>query len=111
MPYVWNRLTSNIFPASDPQASSAGWLLIGYVSLPRFSRNSQEERQFQYSANMIWDNYTGKILFVTGGTGLIGTAVLYRLLTQANPEHIYVLCRGGFSWVLFNRFMYLPVTI
>jgi thioester reductase-like protein len=46
---------------------------------------------------MIWEYYDGKILFLTGGTGLIGTSILLRLLNQATPEHIYVLCRGGYS--------------
>lgn len=44
---------------------------------------------------MIWDYYEGKTLFVTGGTGFVGTTLLYRLLSQAKPKHIYVLCRGG----------------
>lgn len=49
---------------------------------------------------MIWKYYDGKILFVTGGTGFIGTTLLYRLLSQAAPEHIYVLCRGGYESVM-----------
>lgn len=48
---------------------------------------------------MIWDYYHDKTLFITGGTGFIGTTVLYRLLTQASPKHIYVLCRGGYEYV------------
>ncbi|KAJ5763626.1 hypothetical protein N7533_002307 [Penicillium manginii] len=46
---------------------------------------------------MVWDYYDGKVLFVTGGTGFIGTTLLYRLLSQAAPEHVYVLCRGGYE--------------
>ncbi|KAJ5678734.1 hypothetical protein N7462_006978 [Penicillium macrosclerotiorum] len=37
---------------------------------------------------MIWEYYNGKILFVTGGTGFVGTTVLYRLLTQSTPKHV-----------------------
>ncbi|KAJ5084732.1 hypothetical protein NUU61_009311 [Penicillium alfredii] len=44
---------------------------------------------------MVWDFYQGKTLFVTGGTGFIGTTLLHRLLSQSSPEHVYVLCRGG----------------
>ncbi|KAJ5964248.1 uncharacterized protein N7479_004124 [Penicillium vulpinum] len=44
---------------------------------------------------MIWDYYDGKTLFITGGTGFIGTALLCRLLSQSSPKQVYVLCRGG----------------
>lgn len=44
---------------------------------------------------MIWDYYNGKTLFITGGTGFIGTALLCRLLSQSSPKRVYVLCRGG----------------
>ncbi|KAJ5085979.1 hypothetical protein N7532_010750 [Penicillium argentinense] len=46
---------------------------------------------------MVWNYYDGKILFVTGGTGFVGTTVIYRLLSKATPKHIYVLCRGGYE--------------
>lgn len=44
---------------------------------------------------MVWDYYNGKTVFITGGTGFIGTVLLYRLLSQSSPERVYVLCRGG----------------
>lgn len=44
---------------------------------------------------MIWDYYNGKTLFITGGTGFIGTALLCRLLSQSSPKRVYVLCQGG----------------
>ncbi|KAJ5893413.1 hypothetical protein N7495_005104 [Penicillium taxi] len=45
---------------------------------------------------MVWDYYNGKILFITGGTGFVGTTLIYRLLTKSTPKHIYVLSRGGY---------------
>ncbi|KAJ5448211.1 hypothetical protein N7445_003032 [Penicillium cf. griseofulvum] len=44
---------------------------------------------------MIWDYYNGKTIFVTGGTGFIGTVLLCRLLSRSCPKQVYVLCRGG----------------
>ncbi|KAJ5142749.1 uncharacterized protein N7515_001536 [Penicillium bovifimosum] len=44
---------------------------------------------------MIWDYYNEKIIFITRGTGFIGTALLCRLVSQSSPERVYVLCRGG----------------
>ncbi|CAG8939728.1 unnamed protein product [Penicillium salamii] len=44
---------------------------------------------------MVWEYYNGKTVFITGGTGFIGTVLLYRLLSQSSPERVYVLCRGG----------------
>ncbi|KAJ5629942.1 hypothetical protein N7528_003599 [Penicillium herquei] len=46
---------------------------------------------------MVWEYYNDKNVFITGGTGFIGTALLYRLLTQSSPQHVYVLSRGGYS--------------
>jgi uncharacterized protein YbjT (DUF2867 family) len=46
---------------------------------------------------MVWDYYDGKVLFVTGGSGFIGTALLWRLLSQSTPERVYVLSRGGYA--------------
>ncbi|KAK9852188.1 hypothetical protein MYU51_008525 [Penicillium brevicompactum] len=43
----------------------------------------------------MWDFYTGKNLFITGGSGFLGTALIYRLVTQAPAAHLYILCRGG----------------
>ncbi|KAF7588092.1 hypothetical protein BBP40_006191 [Aspergillus hancockii] len=43
----------------------------------------------------MWQHYLGKVLFITGGSGFLGTALIYRLVTQAPIAHIYVLCRGG----------------
>lgn len=54
---------------------------------------------FHQTFTMVWEYYNGKILFITGGTGVIGTALLYRLLTQSAPKRVYVLSRGGYSWV------------
>ncbi|XHF99655.1 hypothetical protein AWENTII_003149 [Aspergillus wentii] len=44
---------------------------------------------------MIWDYYTGKVVFVTGGSGFVGTTLVYRILTRAAVSHLYVLCTGG----------------
>ncbi|OQD87902.1 hypothetical protein PENSOL_c076G06096 [Penicillium solitum] len=43
----------------------------------------------------MWDYYNDKTIFITGGTGFLGTAVVYRLLTQTSVGHVYMLCRGG----------------
>lgn len=48
-----------------------------------------------HTSIMVWDYYNGKTVFITGGTGFIGTVLLYRLLSQSSPERVYVLCRGG----------------
>ncbi|KGO73845.1 Male sterility, NAD-binding [Penicillium italicum] len=43
----------------------------------------------------MWDYYNDKTIFITGGTGFLGTAIVYRLLTQTSVRHVYMLCRGG----------------
>ncbi|KAJ5367102.1 hypothetical protein N7541_001043 [Penicillium brevicompactum] len=42
----------------------------------------------------MWDYYNDKIVFITGGTGFLGTALVYRLLTQTSVSHVYLLYRG-----------------
>ncbi|OQD89421.1 hypothetical protein PENANT_c002G04096 [Penicillium antarcticum] len=43
----------------------------------------------------MWKYYDGKAILVTGGSGFLGTALVYRLLTQTSASHVYLLCRGG----------------
>ncbi|KAJ5365130.1 hypothetical protein N7517_008016 [Penicillium concentricum] len=43
----------------------------------------------------MWDYYNDKTIFITGGTGFLGTAIVYRLLTQTSVCRVYMLCRGG----------------
>lgn len=47
----------------------------------------------------MWDYYNDKTIFITGGTGFLGTAIVYRLLTQTSVGHVYMLCRGGIGSV------------
>ncbi|GAB1197162.1 hypothetical protein APSETT444_006453 [Aspergillus pseudonomiae] len=43
----------------------------------------------------MWEYYSGKVLFVTGASGFLGTALAYRIISQAPVAHLYLLCRGG----------------
>lgn len=43
----------------------------------------------------MWEFFSQKTIFVTGGTGSLGTAVVLRLVSQARPKCIYLLCQGG----------------
>ncbi|KAF9888458.1 hypothetical protein FE257_008565 [Aspergillus nanangensis] len=45
----------------------------------------------------MWDWYRDKNIFLTGGSGFVGTALVYRLVTEVPVGHIYILCRGGES--------------
>ncbi|XHF97136.1 hypothetical protein AWENTII_000738 [Aspergillus wentii] len=42
----------------------------------------------------MWEYYHGKVLFITGSSGFLGTALVHRIITQTSPAHIYLLCRG-----------------
>jgi fatty acyl-CoA reductase len=43
----------------------------------------------------MWDYFAGQVVFLTGSSGFMGTAIAYRLLSQAPIAHLYLLCRGG----------------
>ncbi|KAI9038874.1 putative male sterility domain-containing protein [Aspergillus affinis] len=44
----------------------------------------------------MWDYFDDKCVLITGGSGFLGTAIVYRLVTHtAATSPIYVLCRGG----------------
>lgn len=47
----------------------------------------------------MWDFYNDKTIFLTGGTGLVGTAILHRLFTKATPRRVFLLLRGGAGYV------------
>ncbi|GKZ95115.1 hypothetical protein AnigIFM59636_008854 [Aspergillus niger] len=46
----------------------------------------------------MWEFFSQKTIFVTGGTGSLGTAVVLRPVSQARPKCIYLLCREGKHW-------------
>lgn len=56
----------------------------------------------------MWDYYNDKTIFITGGTGFLGTAVVYRLLTQTSVSRVYMLCRGGIGLVHPQTLTYKP---
>lgn len=44
----------------------------------------------------LWNAFRDKNILITGGSGFLGTAIVYRLLTKAvSPGKIYIVCRGG----------------
>ncbi|KAJ5328828.1 hypothetical protein N7452_009218 [Penicillium brevicompactum] len=59
----------------------------------------------------MWNYYNDKTVFITGGTGFLGTALAYRLLTQTSVRHIYLLCRGDLQKVRSNWTESLEPTI
>ncbi|KAJ5765750.1 male sterility domain-containing protein, partial [Penicillium odoratum] len=46
---------------------------------------------------VMWDFFDGKTAFITGGSGFLGTALVFRLRSKAQCNHIYLLARGGKS--------------
>ncbi|THC88879.1 hypothetical protein EYZ11_011673 [Aspergillus tanneri] len=57
---------------------------------------------------MIWEYYAGKVIFITGGSGFLGTTLIYRLVKRAPVAHIYVLCRGGLRKLVEKWNQWLP---
>lgn len=44
----------------------------------------------------LWDNFQDKNILITGGSGFLGTTIVYRLVTKATGVgKIYLVCRGG----------------
>ncbi|KAE8311600.1 male sterility protein-domain-containing protein [Aspergillus transmontanensis] len=56
----------------------------------------------------MWEYYSGKVLFITGASGFLGTALVYRIISQAPVAHIYLLCRGGLPRLEEVWRQYLP---
>ncbi|KAE8376583.1 male sterility protein-domain-containing protein [Aspergillus bertholletiae] len=56
----------------------------------------------------MWEYYSGKILFITGASGFLGTALVYRIISQATVAHLYLLCRGGLPRLEEIWRQYLP---
>jgi len=51
------------------------------------------------------DYYDGRTLLVVGGSGLVGTAFCWKLVTCSKVKQIYVLVRGGEEYVK----LYTPI--
>ncbi|KAJ5287095.1 Male sterility NAD-binding [Penicillium angulare] len=43
----------------------------------------------------MWGFYNDKTILLTGGTGFVGTSILYRILSQATPRRVFLLLRGS----------------
>ncbi|RAL03842.1 male sterility domain-containing protein [Aspergillus ibericus CBS 121593] len=43
----------------------------------------------------MWEFFSDKSIFITGGTGFLGTVLVLRLALQAHPKRVCLLCRGG----------------
>ncbi|KAE8147330.1 male sterility protein-domain-containing protein [Aspergillus avenaceus] len=56
----------------------------------------------------MWEYYDNKILFITGASGFLGTALLYRILSKTAVAHIYLLSRGGLPQIEKQWRRYLP---
>ncbi|KAL2821442.1 male sterility protein-domain-containing protein [Aspergillus cavernicola] len=60
---------------------------------------------------MMWEYYDDKTLFITGGSGFLGTALVHRLLTQTRVGHVYLLCRGGMRRLRDQWSRWLPTAV
>ncbi|KAJ5726817.1 hypothetical protein N7493_005844 [Penicillium malachiteum] len=56
----------------------------------------------------MWENFKDRVLFITGGSGFLGTTLVFRLVTQAPVAHIYILCRGGLPRLIQKWNQWLP---
>ncbi|GLA58440.1 putative PKS/NRPS-like protein biosynthetic cluster [Aspergillus tubingensis] len=54
------------------------------------------------------DYYQGKTIFITGGSGFLGTALVHRIATTVEFKHIYLLQRGGRSGLSGKWHQHLP---
>jgi fatty acyl-CoA reductase len=45
----------------------------------------------------MWEYYEGKVILITGGSGFLGTTLVYRLLQKAPFSHIFLLSRQNLS--------------
>ncbi|PYH72960.1 male sterility domain-containing protein [Aspergillus vadensis CBS 113365] len=54
------------------------------------------------------DYYQGKTIFITGGSGFLGTALVHRVATTVEFKHIYLLQRGGKSGLSGKWHQHLP---
>ena len=54
----------------------------------------------------MWKYYSGKVLFITGASGFLGTALVYRIISQAPVAHLYLLCRDGLPYVRLQMHKY-----
>lgn len=47
--------------------------------------------------NAMDEAFDGKIVFLTGATGMLGTALLVKVTLDTTIARLYVLVRGGFG--------------
>ncbi|KAJ5133305.1 male sterility protein-domain-containing protein [Penicillium atrosanguineum] len=59
----------------------------------------------------MWEYYEGKVILITGGSGFLGTTLVYRVLQKAPFSHVFLLCRKNLSNLRETWSQWLPEEI
>ncbi|CAG8303809.1 unnamed protein product [Penicillium salamii] len=59
----------------------------------------------------MWQYFEAKNVLITGASGFLGTALVYRILTKAPIAHIYLITRGGQAHLFEQWSKWLPPSV
>lgn len=62
-----------------------------------------EKKAMEVQVDKVDDALNGKVVFLTGATGMLGTALVVKMVLDTEIVSIYVLVRGGSGMYLSIR--------